>query len=367
MSADKGPLPAERAGDDSPIDRFVLLGLVGLLLLLAYKLLHPVFAAILWGGLLAIICAHPYERLVSRIGGRRLVSDVVFSFLLVLLLLIPVLLFAWEVTARLPVIIAYFKDLNASASPQLPAWLRDIPLLGQMFADGWENASGNLPGLAKQLAGHAGGVAVWLFERIGSLGAFVLEFVLGIVISIFLLHNRFAIRSFLSRFFARVGGEFANDIVLGAFDTTRQAFAGVIAAAFAQTFLSALALIVAGVPGVPILAVLTFILALIQVGPLIVLIIASGLLLSDGDYTTTFFLAVWFLGIVMSVDNLIRPYFTSHGTGLPWILAFLGTIGGLFSWGLIGVFVGPVLASVLLRILVNWVEVADDDDGIHEN
>jgi predicted PurR-regulated permease PerM len=358
------PPPATSRLDDGLVDRLVLLGLVGLLVVLAFRLFSPLFPSILWGGLLAIICAHPYERLVGRIGGRRSVGDIVFGAFLALALLLPVLLFAWEATARLPVIIAYFKGLNSADTPDLPMWLLNLPLLGDIIAEAWAAASEDFAGLVKQLAGHAGGVASWLFERIGSLGAFVLEFVLGIVISVFFLHYRFPIRAFLARFFTRVGGEFANDVVLGAFETTRQAFAGVIAAAIAQTLLSTLALIVAGVPGVPILAALTFVLALIQVGPLFVLIIAAGLLLSEGDTTTVFFLAVWFLGVVMSVDNLVRPYFTSHGTGLPWILAFLGTIGGLFAWGLIGVFVGPVLASVLLRILVNWVEAGDEADRI---
>ncbi len=72
-------------------------------------------------------------------------------------------------------------------------------------------------------------------------------------------------------------------------------------------------------------------------------------------------LTLWFVTVVMTVDNLIKPYFTSRSTDLPGIIAFLGTVGGFLTWGLIGVFLGPVLTSVLYEMLVAW--STSDPDG----
>jgi len=93
---------------------------------------------------------------------------------------------------------------------------------------------------------------------------------------------------------------------------------------------------------------------LVQIGPVVVLIVAEAILLFEARYLVAVLLALWFVGVVMTVDNLIRPLITSHGTSLPGIIAFLGTVGGFLTWGLIGVFLGPVLTSVIYEMLLTW-------------
>lgn len=127
-----------------------------------------------------------------------------------------------------------------------------------------------------------------------------------------------------------------------------------IYAAIAQTLLAGVGLYVAGLPGVILFMGFTFLLALVQIGPVVVLVIAEAILLFEAQYLTALLLALWFVGVVMTVDNLIRPLITSKGTSLPGIIAFLGTIGGFITWGLIGVFLGPVLTSVIFEMLLTW-------------
>jgi predicted PurR-regulated permease PerM len=124
----------------------------------------------------------------------------------------------------------------------------------------------------------------------------------------------------------------------------------------AQTVLAAAALIVAGVPGVVLLSSMTFLLALVQIGPLAIAVIAGGILLLQGGILAAALTIAWFLVVVMSVDNLIRPYFASQDGDTPAFLTFLGALGGLLAFGLIGVFIGPVLIALLYRLLAAWVE-----------
>jgi predicted PurR-regulated permease PerM len=184
---------------------------------------------------------------------------------------------------------------------------------------------------------------------------------MGAIVALFILHNRFAVRAFLDRLLTRIGGKFAGSLFVKSLETTRNSFAGVIYAATAQTILAGIGLYVAGLPAIILFAGFTFLLALIQIGPIVVLLVASAILVWEGSYLTAVLLAVWFFGAVMTVDNLIRPYFSTHGTDLPGIIAFIGTVGGFLTWGLIGVFLGPVLTAVIYEMLLAWM-AADTED-----
>ncbi|MGI1662550.1 AI-2E family transporter [Palleronia sp. KMU-117] len=343
------------------VDNAVSLSLIAIVIALAYQVFAPMFPAILWGLLLAVICAHPYERLVSRLRGRRLVADIVFAFLLLMVLLLPALFFAWELIGHFPVAADWFETMSAAPVPTPPEWLVNLPVVGASIESAWGVAETDMGSQIPGIASHLLGVATWATSRIGTFGAFLFEFLLGAIVALFILHNRFAVRAFLDRLLTRIGGKFAGSLFVNALETTRNSFAGVIYAATAQTLLAGIGLYVAGLPAIILFAGFTFLLALIQIGPIVVLFVASAILIWEGSYLTAALLAAWFFGAVMTVDNLIRPYFSTHGTDLPGIIAFIGTVGGFLTWGLIGVFLGPVLTAVIYEMLLAWM-AADTED-----
>lgn len=345
------------------IDHAISLGLIALVVALTYRIFAPLFPAILWGLLLAVICAHPYERLVSRLRGRRAVADVVFGLILLMVLLIPAIFFAWELITNFQRIEHWVTDVSSPPLPPPPQWMIDLPVVGPSLETAWGTATTNLGERIPGIVSHLGGVATWAAGRVGTFGAFMFEFVLGAIVSLFILHNRFAVRAFVNRLLTRIGGEFAGGLLSRALDTTRSAFAGVIYAAIAQTLLAAIGLYFAGVPALILFMGFTFLLALIQIGPVVVLLVAEAILLFQAHYLAAILLAVWFFAVVMTVDNLVRPLVTSRNTSLPGIIAFLGTIGGFLTWGLIGVFVGPVLISVIYEMLLTWMRSERADIG----
>jgi predicted PurR-regulated permease PerM len=349
---DNQPPPIHDSGPWSV--RLLQTSAIALLGFLAYLLFRPIMPALLWGGLLAVISAHGYERLVSRLGGRRGLGVLIFGIFYTLVLVVPLLFFVLEAIAHAPVLTGLSDQLTAGAlideiekaeqataiKTGLPDWLRT-------FRD-------HLDERMAQVVPHLGSAATWLAGRVGDLGGFFFEFLLGCVTALVLLYNRFVVRAAIARLLAKIGGGFAQDLMDQTFETTRGAFRGVVAAATAQTILAAMALVVAGVPGVVLLSTLTFMLALVQIGPLVTAIIAGGILFMEGAVLAAVLTMVWFLVIVMSVDNLIRPYFASRANDTPAFLTFLGALGGLLAFGLIGVFIGPVLIALLYRLLVTW-------------
>ncbi len=349
------PPPTEPDQKDASLRRLLQAGAVAALIYIAYQLLHPILPAMLWGGLLATVSAHGYERIVSRANGNRGLGVLVVGLFYLVILVGPLLFFALEAVGHAPFLASLPEQLSsgtllaeierAEAATEietgLPDWLRGL--------------TGHFTERMAQVLPHLGSVAVWLAARVGDLGSFLFEFLLGCVTALALLYNRFAVRAIMARILRKIGGAFAQELMQHTFDSTRAAFRGVIAAAIAQSALTAAALVLAGVPGVLLLTAMTFLLALVQVGPLLTAAIACGLLLVQGKVLVAGLVLAWFVVIVTSVDNLIRPYFASRANDTPAFLTFLGALGGLLAFGLIGVFVGPVLLSLLHRLLMAWV------------
>jgi predicted PurR-regulated permease PerM len=343
-----GPGPDDR---QIAVDKALAYLLLGVLLYSAYLMFQPILPAILWGFMLAIVTAHPFERLTSALGGRRSLAVGIFAVLFLVLLLAPVGLLASELLAQVPRLAEQAKRLSEGPLPPLPEGLASIRGIGPYLVETWEGRGAEV---VTQLLSNLSGLGAWLLARVGEIGTFLFEFSIGGISALFLLLYRFRVRAFLARLLQRLGGDFAQGMVLHAFDATRAAFTGVMAAAIAQTVLATVAVGVAGLPGLWFFAALTFVLAIIQVGPLVIGLVAVVMLLIEGAYLPALLIGLWFGVVVTSVDNLVKPMFTGRGDNMPNFLTFLGSIGGLIAFGLIGVFVGPVLTSVLYRLLEAW-------------
>jgi predicted PurR-regulated permease PerM len=134
---------------------------------------------------------------------------------------------------------------------------------------------------------------------------------------------------------------------------------GVVVTAVGQSGLAGIGLAIAGVPFAGALTVLALVLCIAQVGPILVLLPAIVWLYGSGQAGWGTFLLVWTIPIV-TLDNVVRPILIKKGADLPLLLIFTGVIGGLVSFGLIGIFVGPVVLAVSHTLLEAWVDSGDD-------
>jgi predicted PurR-regulated permease PerM len=132
---------------------------------------------------------------------------------------------------------------------------------------------------------------------------------------------------------------------------------GVIGTALLQGALMAVGLAIAGVPGVVVLGFVSFLLAVLQVGLFPVWILAAVWLAHADQTGWAVFLSVWGLAAGV-VDNFMKPYLISHGTGLPLTLIFLGVLGGMIAWGFVGIFVGPTVLAVTYTLMQTWMSPA---------
>jgi predicted PurR-regulated permease PerM len=129
---------------------------------------------------------------------------------------------------------------------------------------------------------------------------------------------------------------------------------GVIGTALVQCALAGLGLAVVGIPYAGVLTAVMFLLGVAQVGPIPVMLAAVAWLYWKGLATLATVLLVWTV-FVGTIDNVLRPLLIRRGAGLPLLLVFAGVIGGIIGFGIIGLFIGPVLLAVSYTLLVDWI------------
>jgi predicted PurR-regulated permease PerM len=131
--------------------------------------------------------------------------------------------------------------------------------------------------------------------------------------------------------------------------------------AFLQAFLSGVGLAVAGVPFAPILTVVMFILGVAQIGawPVLVLAVIWVYKTSSTAWGTGFL--VWAV-FCSTFDNFLRPLLIKRGADLPLLLIFAGVVGGLVAFGVVGLFIGPMLLAVAYKLLANWLSQSPPAD-----
>lgn len=331
---------------------FILLSL----LYLGFLTLRPFVPALLWALTLGVALAPLHIGLQRRLWGRRALATFAATLLMLLFLLLPMLGLSRALIAFVPEILHWIDGLSlpqkdGDAGLALHAtnlFSRDLELV-------WSTIRSDFAAIQTYFGSELRPFAVWLLGEGRVLGTFVLEFGLGILVAAILLHHQDEVRPFLERFFLRVGGPTGLKMAGHAGITIRSTFLAVLLAAAAQSAVASVAYIVSGVPHWAILCALTFLLAMFQVGPFLIWIPIAIWLVQGGQPGLAVFVCVWGLVAVGLTDNLVRTVFVSKASKVPGILAFLGAIGGLFAWGIVGVFLGPVIVAVCHKIAIEWV------------
>ncbi len=194
------------------------------------------------------------------------------------------------------------------------------------------------------------------------MGVFVAEFALGVLLAAILLHRAEPLGRASFGILDRIGGAFAADLGRRAVTTIRSTVLGVLGSAAAQTGVASFAYFIAGVPHWPVLSMLTFMLGMIQIGPILIWLPIVFWLWSNGQMGMAIFMTVWGLVAIGLTDNVVKSLVLARGAQVPAFVAFLGAIGGLLTWGVVGIFLGPVILAVCYEIAIRWIGNKDTEE-----
>ncbi|WP_295005317.1 AI-2E family transporter YdiK [uncultured Dechloromonas sp.] len=331
-----------------------ILGLIGLSL----WVLRPFLAAAVWAAMLVVATWPLFVGLEDRLGKRRGIAVLIMSLGMLLLLVLPLWLALDTILDHSAALSAAGKSVAANGLPPPPAWVGALPLVGERLASGWSQlAAGGAAGVVAKATPHAADAGKWVLTQVGGLGGMLIQFLLVVTISAIFYSGGETGARMARRFGRRLAGERGENSIVLAGQAIRGVALGVGVTAIVQTVLGGIGLAVAGVPFASLLSALMLMLCIAQIGPMLVLLPAVGWMFWTGDTGWATFLLVWSL-VVGTLDNFLRPMLIKRGADLPLLLIFAGVIGGMLGFGLIGIFVGPVVLAVTYTLMLAWIEDA---------
>jgi predicted PurR-regulated permease PerM len=336
-----------------------ILGLIGLSL----WVLRPFLAAAVWATMIVVATWPLFRLLEQRLGGRRLPAVLLMSLAMLLLLVLPLWLAIDTLVGHSEQLAEAVRSLAANGLPPPPAWVAGLPLVGERIVALWhQEVLGGASGLLSSVTPYAGGAGKWALAQVGGLGGMLIQFFLIVGIAAIFYSGGESGAGLVLRFGRRLAGERGEKSIILAGQAIRGVALGVGVTAIVQTLLGGLGLAIAGIPFAALLSALMLMLCIAQIGPMLVLLPAVGWMYWQGDTGWATALLVWSVA-VGSLDNFLRPLLIRRGADLPLLLIFSGVIGGLLSFGLIGIFVGPVVLAVTYTLMLAWIEDGLGRDG----
>ncbi len=328
---------------------------LGGLILSAFWILRPFIGATIWATMLVVSTWPVMKWLEARLWRKRSLAVTVMTLLLLLLFFVPLTLAIGTIVSHSDEIIDRAKSITSSPVPHPPEWVARIPFVGEKIAKAWEDAiAAGATGLVSRIMPYADDVAKWLVSQAGSIGMLLFQFLLTVIISALMYAGGEAAAAAVRRFGHRLAGQNGENAVTLAGQAIRGVALGVGVTAVVQAGLGGIGLAIAGVPFAGLLTAVMLMLCIAQIGPFLVMFSAVAWVYWTGETGWGTFLLVWST-VVSTMDNFLRPALIKRGADLPLLLIFAGVIGGLIGFGLVGIFIGPVLLAVGYTLLDSWV------------
>lgn len=337
----------------------LLLGGIGIGCVLV---LYPFFSSLLWAGILAFTTWPVFDWLQQRLRLRRVPAAALMVTLTAVMVVVPLVIAtpSADDAGRL-------RDMVETALrgglPLAPAWLGDVPLVGPTFVGIWDSWSADISEMLQALKPYVGLVLEGGFGLLLGVARGVLLFVLALFVAFFFYVYGDPIAARLTELLRRIAGARADRLIAVTGATVRGVVYGILGTAVIQGILTAFGLWISGVPSPVLLGAVAGFLAVLPVGAPLVWIPAALWLMSAGHLGWGIFLGLYGVVAVSGADSLIRPWFIARGADLPFVLTVLGVLGGALAFGLLGIFLGPVLLGVGYTFVNEWVVVGTTEDA----
>ncbi|MGZ6077850.1 MAG: AI-2E family transporter YdiK [Myxococcaceae bacterium] len=340
-----------------PRTMLAIIALAGLLLGSLW-VLQPFLLPGIWAVTIVVATWPLLTGLQARFGDRRTPAVLLMTLCLLLIVIVPVYLAIATVIGQSDRLGALIESLRTAQIPPPPEWLQSLPVGSKLAARWAEVAQTGRGALAAKLEPYALGMVRWLGARVGSFGTLILHFLLTVIIATILYARGELAAHGVRRFFRRLAGDKGDSVVVLAGQSIRAVALGVIVTALLQTAVSGIGMGIAGIPQAGLLTAVVFLLCIAQVGPFLVMVPGVIWLYASGSPGRGTFFLLWTL-VTITMDNVIRPWLITRGANLPMLLIFAGVIGGLLGFGVIGLFIGPVVLAVAYTLVKAWVAEGD--------
>lgn len=338
----------------SYVRKALVLSMMLILLIGCFVVLRPFIAAILWAIILSFSTWPLHRRIERALGGRTTLAAAIMTLMIMAILVGPLAALGIKLSENVFRVVETVHAAMDRGLPPLPDWLIGVPIVGDRLQVTWSVLAGGEANLRTTLQPYLGRIRDFALESGGHLLSGTSLIALSVLIAFFLYRDgRTAVRR-LRSIVGRIAGARARQSLDVAAETINGVVHGVLGTALVQAIAATVGYWIAGIPGVLLLGFVSFFLALVPMGLALIWLPAAIWLASQGRTAMAIFLVAWVGVLVGSLDNVLRPILIGRSSDLPFIIIFLGIVGGLVAFGLIGIFLGPTLLAVAYGLVREW-------------
>lgn len=345
------------------IDLAIRIALIAGVVYVSLMLLRPVAPLILWAIILAV-AVYPLFKIMRRhLHLRSGLTAALLSLLLLVLLLTPVVVLAGSAIETLN---AYAQMLlrGDHVVPPPPESVRSWPLVGEKVYEFWQHGSEDIRALVSSHVGEIASLGRWVGRIAAGVVFEVLQFAGAIIVAGVLLAYAEKLGETVGGLAGRIADTRGRHFVEITGSTIRNVSQGVIGVALLQSALLGIGMLLVGVPFAGAVTFVCLVLAIVQIGPNIVMIpVIIWMWVDQPALPAALFTA--YTAPLLLLDNVLRPILMARGLQTPMAVILAGVICGTLAGGLIGLFVGPVVLAVFYDLVTAWIANGHHAGGEH--
>ncbi len=339
------------------------IGILFIILSTSYLIFKPFMVPVVWGIIIAVALYPIFKKTTKLFKGREGMAATFIVLAGLALLIIPTLKFAGSTIDGLHALSDQLEK-GSLVVPPPPEGVKEWPVIGDKTWELWNLASVNLEGAINKMSPQLKSIGTWLAGSISGLVGGFFIFVFALIISGIFMVNAGSGYNLSVKVFNRLAGSKGQIMVDNSVATIRSVVQGVLGVALIQAALVGVGFWVAGIPGASVLTLIVFLLAIIQLPPLLivlpVVIYAFSTMGTGGAVVFT----IWSL-LAGASDNFLKPLLLGRGVNIPMLIILIGAIGGMIAGGIIGMFVGAVVLALGYQLFLDWIDL-DSPEEIKE-
>jgi predicted PurR-regulated permease PerM len=319
--------------------------------------LWPFFSAILWAAILVFATWPVFVRLRSHVG--RFPAAIMMMIVTALLVVLPIGLVASAGVEDAPGMLRAAMGLAAVGLPEPPHWIARVPFVGRQLTETLHRWSIDLGQVGATLQPYLGTIARQVLAVLVQIASGLLQLVLALFIGFFFWISGDALGGTLTAIIRRIAGPYADRLLGVAGSTVRGTVYGILGTAIVQGILTGIGFYIAGVPSPVLFGGIAAFVAVLPIGAPLVWVPGAVWLALSHHLGWGIFLALYGVLAISGADHVIRPVFIARGAQLPYLLTALGVLGGVLTFGGLGIFLGPVLLGLGYTLAVEFAASGD--------
>lgn len=357
------PAAALISPPSSRFEQYARIAAIAALLLGCLLVLRPFLGAILFAGVLCFSTWPLFIWLRPRLRGHSWLAALLLVLGMMVAIALPVALAAQNLVVHSPDMVEAVRNfLDERSTLTLPAFIRDLPLVGPSIDQYWQilmQSQSEVVTLAKRLADPAKALLVAMG---GAIAQGLVQILIAIFVAFFFYRDGDRIAQLLREAANRLAGEeHGSALAITAQNAVKGVVYGLLGTALSQAAVATVGFLIAGVPAAFVLGALTFVLSLVPMGPVFAWGGAAVWLYANNETGWAIFMVIYGLAVISSVDNFVKPILMSRAGGLSMLLVVLGVFGGAIAFGFIGLFVGPALLALGWSLLKVWLDAPREE------